>query len=591
MLFQGYILGVALCSARAPSERLASSQSLVPNRQDLEAPGSIRHSISAIVDLLEGNPMMNIRYEHPVPFEDPTKLSIDQPTDYDTGVKPAVLLPQGILLADYDRLRIKAASPVVSDEGLSVEDSTNIAKSLAGILMEATLPLSAQDINGVENDFVKVHLIFQASLNVIYSMGGLAVDPQIDDQDIREYYVHSVEAAFEAAIRNRSQILVYNAGKGMEYVGKRQAQLVLETNVDSLCIEINRLRAEGKQLIVVVQDTPGGLPPRLRTKLEDRGAIILRGDRRRFSVLAAKQGFVVSEVVDAWAVQMLGLMKLGIEHNYDINSRPILVYECGANPTLIPSVRQFVPELTATEKTTQFDEGEYATLSRTDESLTEEMQPETPTNASEESGKQDGNGLEGRAKEGNTESIEEEVADEQEAPDNSLNRGDIDGRNSDVSDNVAINADADEGKAADASDAIEVESGDSEAVEVEAAGDTDAIEVGSGDSEAGEVESGESEAVAVEDTGDSEAVAVEDTGDSEAVAVEDTGDSEAVAVEDTGDSEAVAVEDTGDSDGVTGEAAGDSDAIEVESSNSETDDVETAGDSETDNVETESGTK
>lgn len=269
----------------------------------------------------------------------------------------AVHLPTRLTATEYTRMCQVAQKGVVSGQGIPPDAAQELALALGGVVIEAKLPYKAKSLLCDGEPDVNVHCIFQTGLNFAgVAGGGCPVGPGAQ-QSIREFSARNAEAALASAIRNGSDVLVFNLGIGSGFFAGSHGAEVKQANVSGLCATVKRTKERGSHLEVVVPDV--GLSSQQKQQMEAEGIGVVAADKGAVAALCARQKLKVSETFAADPMTMLGIHGPGLwwqtvgsasdeeraaflTPSYALGYIPIDVCEVGKAPTRIPALSQFM---------------------------------------------------------------------------------------------------------------------------------------------------------------------------------------------------------------------------------------------------------
>lgn len=374
-------------------DRVAKAAVNFPFRFDYEAPFmQDRQPLSAnVAPLTDGSMLCNQRvfaraigYVGNAYVWAPDKISLDAPCP--TGIKdPIVRLPKGFKTDSYNLIRRQVQSGVVEaineqrgmvanalanvaqgfglsagPGGISEQEADDIALTLGGVVVEATVDYFAHAMLGDEIPDQPVHMIFQSGMNLTGSDGGGIPIQNLREAVVRlpQYTYLNAKAAIESAHKNNSDVLVYNIGIGCGFFAGNYSANVKKANVEAVVKALETFQQEGHSLEVIVPNI--GYVSDQETRLEALGVRIIPADKDAVAALCARAGLVVSVSVAADPMSMLGIHGPGLWWEtagsasdeeraaylspcYGIAHTPILIYEEGCeDPIKVAALSEFM---------------------------------------------------------------------------------------------------------------------------------------------------------------------------------------------------------------------------------------------------------
>lgn len=220
----------------------------------------------------------------------------------------AVRLPKGLSKEQYDQMRKAAQQGVINEKGITAQQAVSFAYDLAGVVIEATLPYKADKLLKDKGPDVNVHGIFHTGLNFAgIGGGGIPADPNMAEPQIQAYVQKNTQAAVDSALKNKSDVLIFNIGIGAGFFAGPNKEKVKQVNIDSIC---QAAKHAGNKLKTAVSDI--GFTPAQRAQLEAAGIQVFKGDKGAMAALCARAGLKVSETVAADPMSILGIHGPGL---------------------------------------------------------------------------------------------------------------------------------------------------------------------------------------------------------------------------------------------------------------------------------------
>ncbi len=284
--------------------------------------------------------------------------SLDAPIP-DVIKNAAVYLPEDMTISEFEEMRKMAQQSVVSKKGLTGEQTQKLALNLGGIVIEATLPCKASFLLGNKRDDVDIHYIFQTGLNFAGEGGGgiPLTDLKGGSTKITDYYKRNAEAAISSAIKNKSDVLVFNAGIGTGFFGGNYKESVKQANIDGICSAYREAKNEENTLQVIVV----GFSEAQKKQLNDLGIQTVKADKDTVAALLAKH-LRVSLTIAGDPMSIIGIHGPGfwwetvgsasdeeraafLTPCYVLGHIPITVYSKKEQATKIAALSEFMREL------------------------------------------------------------------------------------------------------------------------------------------------------------------------------------------------------------------------------------------------------
>ena len=277
----------------------------------------------------------------------------------------AVRLPKGTKTKNFNKMRQQVQGAVVSKTALRPKDVKDISFAMAGVVIEGTMPFHAGALLNDGGADTEMHCIFQTGLNFGGPSGGgmnlgrqdsLAKETRNLDKKISKFAAKNAAAAVEAAVRNGSDLLVFNVAIGTGAFGG--GAQVKQANVDGLCKALKKAHKKGKSLEVAVPNAR--LTPEQTQQLKEAGIRIVTADKDKYAALCARDGLKVSNTVAADPMTMLGIHGPGLWYEsdgsksdeeraafltpcYALGHMPIDIHQAGKkDPTRIAAMSEFM---------------------------------------------------------------------------------------------------------------------------------------------------------------------------------------------------------------------------------------------------------
>lgn len=225
-----------------------------------------------------------------------------------TSIKDAAVhLPKNLSASKFNKMRQTAQEGVVSGKGITPETAQRLALALRGVVIEASMPYKAGALLQDRKPDVVVHCIFQTGLNFAGSGGGGIPLSNTESavREINNFSEDNAEAALTSAIRNKSDVLVFNLGIGTGFFGGQQRDSVKQANVEGICKAMESARKKNAMVEVIVPNVR--LTPSQMKQLKDAGIRIVSADKDAVAALCARKGLRVSETVAGDPMSMLGI--------------------------------------------------------------------------------------------------------------------------------------------------------------------------------------------------------------------------------------------------------------------------------------------
>jgi hypothetical protein len=270
-----------------------------------------------------------------------------------------VYLPKSLSGTEFNKMRQFAQEGVVSGKGITPQQAQNIALSLGGVTIEANLPYKAGALLNNKGPDVEIHCIFQTGLNFAGQGGGgiPLTHHKSAEKKIYPFSQKNADAALTSAIRNKSDILVFNLGIGTGFFGGPYGDKVRKANVKAICTAATRAKANGEQIEIVVPNANLSLEE--KQELMKAGIRIVNGDKDAFAALAARAKLKVSNTVAGDPMSILGIHGPGfwwetagsasdeeraafLSPSYALGHIPINIYEVGKPPQKIAALSEFM---------------------------------------------------------------------------------------------------------------------------------------------------------------------------------------------------------------------------------------------------------
>lgn len=220
---------------------------------------------------------------------------------------PLVSLPEGITLETFSRMREEVQQAVVSRKGIAPDSAARVSLNLSGIVIESPMPCQAGVILRDQSSDVEIHYIFQTGLNLAGVGGGGIPHPRLyeAEPDIELYSKKNARAALSSAVRNQSDVLVFNLGIGAGFFAGRYGCRVKEANVRGIIQAVQEVKSKGERLEVIVPNI--GLTSSQIKDLTDAGICIIGADKDAVAALCAQEGYKVSLTIGADPMSILGI--------------------------------------------------------------------------------------------------------------------------------------------------------------------------------------------------------------------------------------------------------------------------------------------